>query len=120
MELNPIKSHGFGPVLDSKQNHNPKSKKQIPSDVYSDLLQRKGKHHASENNFNQLPGFSDAEYHSGVKRRTDEKGSKSARRISAKSIGGERSANRNEFSSLKCGKTDRTIKSYREKFNERE
>lgn len=38
----------------------------------------------------------------------------------AKSIGSERSTNRNEFSSLKWGKSDRTIKSYREKLNEKE
>lgn len=60
------------------------------------------------------------EYHQEVKRRGDDVGSKSARRICAKSIGSERSANRNEFSSLKWGKSDRTIKSYREKLNEKE
>ena len=60
------------------------------------------------------------EYHHEIKRRSEDKGSKSARRMCAKSIGSERSANRNEFSSLKCGKSDRTIKSYRENLNERE
>ena len=66
------------------------------------------------------PSLKDLKHQDGLKRRPDEKGSKSARRVSAKSIGAERSANRNEFSSLKCGKTDRTIKSYRDKHNERE
>lgn len=62
----------------------------------------------------------DIDYPRNIKRKADEKGSKSARRITARSIGGDKSKNPNEFSSLKCGKTDRTIKSYREKFNKRE
>lgn len=67
-----------------------------------------------------VPSLKDLKHPGSLKRRVDEKGSKSARRITAKSIGGERSSNKNEFSSLNCGKNDRTIKSYRAKHNEKE
>lgn len=71
-------------------------------------------------NYDKLKLQDDLNYSNLAKKKRDEKGSRSARRVCAKSTSEDRSSNRNEFSSLKCGGSGRTIKSYREKQNEKE
>jgi len=62
----------------------------------------------------------DIDYQNGIKRKSEEKGSKSARRSTAKSIGGDQNNNRDEFSSLKCVQNDRTVNTFRENIKDRE
>lgn len=81
-------------------------------EVYSDFNHQTNK----GDNYN-LAQLRDIEYSKGNKRNQDQKGSKSARRVSAKSIGGDKSAN-HDLSGFKNGKTNRTAKS--SKHNEAE
>jgi hypothetical protein len=56
---------------------------------------------SKENNFDLLPSFQDLEYPKNNNHKKEQKGSKSARRSTVKSIGGDKPSNRNEFSGLK-------------------